>query len=68
MAMTWVDRDRRYFIATTSCTLDGESFSRVRCRQLEDGPERIELVVPQPQVAEVYYTACAQIDKHSLFM
>jgi hypothetical protein len=23
--MTWVDRDRRYFIATTSGTLDGES-------------------------------------------
>jgi hypothetical protein len=68
MAMTWVDRDRRYFIATTSCTLDGESFSCVRCRQLEDGPKPVELVVPQPQVAEVYYTACAQIDMHNRFM
>jgi hypothetical protein len=46
MAMTWVDRDRRYFIATTSCTLDGESCSRARWCQLEDGPERVELVVP----------------------
>jgi hypothetical protein len=68
LAMTWVDRDRRYFIAITSSTLDGESFSRVRWRQLEDGPERVELVVPQPQAAEVYYTACAQIDRHNRFM
>jgi hypothetical protein len=35
---------------------------------LEDGPERVELVVPQPQVAEVYYSACAQIDRNSRFM
>jgi hypothetical protein len=67
MTMTWVDLDRRYVIATTSCTLDGESFSRVRWRQLEDGPERVELVVPQPHVAEVYYTACAQIDRYNCF-
>jgi hypothetical protein len=46
MAMTWVDRDRRYSIATTSCTLDGEACSRERWCQLEDGPERVELVVP----------------------
>jgi hypothetical protein len=65
MAMAWVDRERCYFIATTSCTLDGESCSRVRWRQLEDGPERVELVVPQPQAAEVYYAACAQIDRHN---
>jgi hypothetical protein len=32
MAMTWVARDRRYFIAITSCTLDDDSFSRVRWR------------------------------------
>jgi hypothetical protein len=38
--------------------------SRSRWHQLEDGPERVELVVPQPQAAEVYYTACAQIDRH----
>jgi hypothetical protein len=65
MAMTWVDRDRRYFIATTTCTLAGESCSHARWRQLEDGPERGELVVPQPQETEVYYTACAQIDTHN---
>jgi hypothetical protein len=68
MAMTLVDRDRRYFIATTSCTLDGESFSRVRWRQLEDGPEQVELVVPQPQVAEVYYTAFVLIGRHNRFI
>jgi hypothetical protein len=65
IAMTWVDSDRRYFIATTSFTLDGESCSLARWRQLEDGPERVELVVPELQAAEVYYTACAQIDRHN---
>jgi hypothetical protein len=64
MAIKWVNRDRRYIIATTSCTLDGES-SRVRWRQLEDGPELFEPVVPQPQGAEAYYTARAQIDRHN---
>jgi hypothetical protein len=34
---------------------------------LEDGPERVELVVPQPQVAEAYYAACAQIERHNRF-
>jgi hypothetical protein len=41
-AMTWIDRDRRSFIATTYFTLEGESCSRVRSRQLVVGPERVE--------------------------
>jgi hypothetical protein len=65
MAMTWVDHALRYFIATTSCTLDGELCSRARWRQLEDRPKCVELVVPEPQAAEEYYTACAQKDRHN---
>jgi hypothetical protein len=65
MAITCVDRDPGYFIATISCTLDGEPCSCARRRQLKDGPERVELLVPQPQAAEEYDTVCAQIDRQS---
>lgn len=65
MAAMWVDRDRRYFISTTSTTMEGKPYKRVRWRQLDDGPSRVELSVPQPEVCETYYSACAQIDKHN---
>ena len=32
MAFVWVDRNRRYFISTTSSLADGEPYSRVRWR------------------------------------
>jgi hypothetical protein len=32
---------------------------------LEDGPEHEELVVPEPLAGELYYTACAQIDRQN---
>jgi hypothetical protein len=28
-------------------------------------PEAVELTVPQPQAAEIYYSACAMIDRHN---
>jgi hypothetical protein len=64
MALMWLDRDRRYFIATSSSTLDGCPYSRTRRRQLEDGPARVDIEVRQPEVVEAYYSACAQIDRH----
>jgi Transposase IS4 len=65
MAMMWLDRNRQFFIATTSTTLEGRPYSRTRWRQLEKGPARVDLVVPQPEVAEMYYSTCAQIDRHN---
>lgn len=65
MALMWVDRARRYFISTTSGSMPGKPYCRTRWRQLEDGPQRVELTVPQPEVCEIYYSACAQIDRHN---
>jgi hypothetical protein len=58
-------RDRCYFIATTSCTLDGESCTRPRWRLLKEGPDCVELAVPEPQAADLCYTACAQMNRQN---
>jgi Transposase IS4 len=65
LAMVWLDRERRYFVATASSAADGKAYTRVRWRQLEDGPRKVEINVPQPEVSELYYSCCAAIDKHN---
>jgi len=65
LAVLWVDRERRYFISTASCTLPGRPCDRVRWRQVGDHAERVVLTVPQPLVVETYYQCCAQIDRHN---
>jgi hypothetical protein len=65
LAMSWLDGERRYFVATASSAIDGEPCSRIRWRQLPDGPKRITIKVPQPEVAEVYYSCCASIDRQN---
>ena len=65
MALLWVDRERRYFIASTSTSLMGTPYERMRWRQTGAHAERVVLTVPQPHVAETYYTCCSQIDRHN---
>ncbi|KAI2492446.1 Transposase IS4 [Fragilaria crotonensis] len=72
MAFVWMDRQRRYFIATCSSLAEGSPYKRQRWRQLEDAsgddhadPQLVDLVVPQPKAAEVYYETCAMIDRHN---
>jgi len=54
MAVLWVDRQRRYFISSTSSTLPGAPYERVRWRQEGDRAERVVLTIAQPQVVETY--------------
>jgi Transposase IS4 len=42
VAVVWMDRDRRYFIATVSSTREGDPYSRTRWRQIVEGPARFE--------------------------
>jgi Transposase IS4 len=66
LAFVWMDRDHhRYFIASASSLQEGASYNRLRWRQLEQGalPEKVELEVPQPQAAEIYYDTCGRIDQ-----
>ena len=68
MAFVWMDRDRRNFIATVSSINEGNPCLRERWRQIapgEESPEKVELTVPQPHAAEMYYSCCAAVDQHN---
>ncbi len=69
MAFVWVDRERRYFIASAGSLAEGEPYHRNRWRQVSEepnaAPEMVELTVPQPRAAELYYKTCAKIDQHN---
>ena len=72
LAFCWMDRDRRYFIASGSSLSPGIPHVRQRWRQLntEDpnaDPERVELEVPQPKACELYYNTCAAVDNHNRY-
>jgi Transposase IS4 len=64
-AMVWLDRERRYFISTASSAAEVSPYTRRRWRQLEAGLEKVEIVVPQPAVTELYYSCCTKIDQHN---
>jgi Transposase IS4 len=61
----WMDRERRYFIASAASLKDGAAYSRTRWRQVEDGvlPETVDQEVPQPLAAEIYNDTCGRIDQ-----
>ncbi|CAJ1960884.1 unnamed protein product, partial [Cylindrotheca closterium] len=69
LAFVWVDRDQRYFIATTSSLQVGEGYWRTRWRQLVNdrytAPERVDFEIPQPKACEVYYSTCGRVDQHN---
>ena len=69
LAFVWMDRDRRYFISNTSSLDEGRPYHRQRWRQVDPAPnaepERVDLVVPQPKAAEIYYDTCGKIDQHN---
>ena len=53
---TWMDRKRRYFIASYSSLTEGRAYIRERWRQLDreypnEYPEKVELYTPQPKFA-----------------
>ena len=69
LSFVWMDRDRRYFVASASSLDSGVPYSRNRWRQvsleLDALPENVELTIPQPKAAEVYYRTCGVIDQHN---
>jgi Transposase IS4 len=69
LALCWVDRDRRYFISTCSSLAQGPPCIRKRWRQVDKtpnaAPELVEVVVAQPEVCGIYYTACGKVDQHN---
>ena len=70
LAFVWMDRERRYFIATGSSLQEGTPYFRDRWRQVdkddtEADPEKVQVVVPQPKAAKCYYSCCSKIDQHN---
>jgi len=69
LAFVWCDRDRRYFISTCSSLADGSIINRFRWRQVDQtdnaNPNRVNLTIPQPKAAEIYYSGCSSIDRHN---
>lgn len=65
MAVLWVDRERRYLIATASTTVPGAVLERSRWLLVGSRAKRVAFTVEQPAVAEVYYSGCASIDRHN---
>jgi Transposase IS4 len=69
LSFVWVDRERRYFIATAGSLNAGFPYTRTRWRQLEDDrfapPEQVTFHIAQPYAAELYYSACGKVDQHN---
>ena len=69
LAFVWMDRDRRNFIAMAGSMEPGVPYNRMRWRQINQEenapPEYVELEVPQPKAAEIYYSTCSMIDRHN---
>ena len=69
MAFVWVDRDWQYLIANALSLDSGERYSCHHCQQVstdDDAPlDNVELTIPQPKAAEVYYRAYGAINLHN---
>ena len=68
VAIAWVDRNRRFFIATTCGLGEGEMIQRKRLRQLDKSgrapPDKVIIEVPQPKAITKYYKGAGTIDRH----
>jgi Transposase IS4 len=65
MAVLWLDRERQYFISSTSSCREGASYTRTSWRKTADGAGKQLFTIRQPVDAEIYYSACPQIDRHN---
>ena len=69
VAIAWVDRNRRFFVATTCGLGEGETIQRKRLRQLDKSgrapPDKVIIEVDQPKAIERYYEGAGTIDRHN---
>ena len=69
MAFVWMDRERHYFIATSSSLQEGVPYVHNRCRQVDievyADAKRVEVSVAKPKASEVYYNECIKIDHNN---
>ena len=65
----WMDRNRQSFIFTGLSMDKGGLYTRMRWRKYgpdpNSNPNMVDLTIPQPITAELYYSACGQIYSHN---
>ena len=68
-AMVWMDRERRYFISTAGSFKWGTPYQRCRWRLVNQepnaAPQQVMFTIPQPKIAEMYYSTCGAIGMHN---
>ena len=69
VAISWVDRNRRFFVTTTCGIGEGEEVFRKRLRQLDKSgrapPDTVIIEVAQPKAIATYYKGAGTIDRHN---
>jgi len=69
IAWTWIDRNRRMFIANKCGLTEGREIFRERYRQTSDDPnappEQVAIQVKQPLAIETFYEGAGLIDFHN---
>lgn len=61
----WIDRNRRYFVATARSRDDTEAYTRVRWTQNRHGPIRKNIEVQLPAVCATYFWAAGADDQQN---
>ena len=68
-AFVWMDQNRQYFIFTGGLTEKGRPYTCTIWRQYNPAPNTepnmVELSIPYPITAEIYYSTCGKIDRHN---
>ena len=69
LAYVWVDRERRYFIASCSSLAPADAIQHKRWRQHDKSPnappEWMDIVIEQPEATAIYYKDASVIDHHN---
>ena len=65
MALLYVDRERRYFIATAGSSLPGQTIYRESWRRVGNVTKKVITETPITDVCQTYYSAASQIDTHN---
>jgi len=69
IAISWVDRNRRFFVTTTCGIGEGEDVFHKRLRQLGKSgrvpPDKVIIEVVQPNAIATYYKGAGTIDWHN---
>ena len=64
-----MDRERRYFISSASNLQEVTLYTRKIWQQVNEEenaePENVELTIPQPNSAQIYYDVCRKIDQNN---